>query len=93
MYVQDIAKEVKTGSPYRWTIPETITPGNYYIYATAVNLRDVPVKEVYDFSDNAFSIVATPIDYFAEIISPNGGEILDIGKSTPIKWSTRGYSQ
>ena len=59
MYVQDIAKEVNTGSPYRWTIPATIKPGNYYIYATAVNLRDVSVKEISDFSDNAFSIVAT----------------------------------
>lgn len=60
MYTRDIVKNWMNGSPYQWTIPNTITTGEYYIYATVENLRDVPVKEVYDFSDASFTIMAGP---------------------------------
>jgi hypothetical protein len=59
MYVQDIVRNWIYGSPYQWTIPNTIAPGEYFIYATAENLNDVSVKEVYDFSDAPFSIISS----------------------------------
>ena len=171
MYIQDIVRNWIYGSPYQWTIPNTIAPGEYFIYATVENLNNVSVKEVYDFSDAPFSIVSNTsctdsdggnniyikgtttgpdayggntsriatytdscdgtsrvLEFYCNttnsnspyvtatnipcptgttcqdgackpatnasitIISPNGGEKLEIGKQTEIRWSTIGFS-
>ncbi len=68
VYVSDIVRNWAGGSPYIWSVPSGLDSGKYYIYAAAENLRDVPMKEVIDFSDEAFVINRLPVavcDYAA----------------------------
>jgi len=72
MFAQDIVINWNNGSPYNWTIPTTISPGDYFIYATAEGLRNVSVKEVWDFSDAPFSIVAGSAPVITSIFPTSG---------------------
>lgn len=56
MYVMDIARNWIAGSPYNWTIPSTVSTGDYFVYVAGEGLRNVDVKEVIDFSDSSFII-------------------------------------
>lgn len=56
MYAQDIVRNWYGGSPYNWTIPLAIAPGEYFIYGAANLTSIVPLKELYDFSDAPFTI-------------------------------------
>ena len=61
--IQNIVNGWVGGSPYYWTIPTTLSAGNYYVYAVA-SLAGSPGQNVSDFSDNSFRIesgsVSTP---------------------------------
>ncbi|NEP78269.1 MAG: hypothetical protein F6K39_08780, partial [Okeania sp. SIO3B3] len=65
---------------YDWKVPTTITPGNdYQLKITSVNDTNIS-----DLSDSNFTI--QPPD-FITVTSPNGGDILELGKSYNITWS------
>jgi hypothetical protein len=57
MYVSDIVAKWVGGSPYSWTIPSTVAPGEYFIYAAGQELVGIS-GEIIDFSDNSFSITS-----------------------------------
>ena len=73
----------------QWTIPSSITPGDYLIRISSVgNDGQSPDFRVYDFSDAPFSIVAaTSTTSSIKVISPNGGEQLIAGQGYYITWA------
>ena len=76
---------------YQWKIPNTIQPGKYLMevsrYCCGEGVRGVD----YDYSDTPFSIVP-PTDSSQtssiKVLSPNGGETWQIGKTHKIKWNS-----
>lgn len=54
-YIRDIVKDYYGGSPYTWQVPADLAEGTYKIYAVLNGSFTTP-KEVYDFSDAAFTV-------------------------------------
>jgi hypothetical protein len=71
-----------TETSIAWTIPSTIQPANDY----KIRIKTTDGTAI-DTSDYPFSIVLTPS---ITVISPNGGEVWEIGKTYEIKWVARG---
>ncbi|NUN07635.1 MAG: T9SS type A sorting domain-containing protein [Ignavibacteriaceae bacterium] len=65
---------------YAWTVPNT--PSS----SALVRVRDVNDANVNDVSNNVFTIQSL------QVVSPNGGEILQVGKSYQIQWSASNIS-
>lgn len=59
-----------------------IEPGGYYYFAEWRS--EDGTEYAYDFSDTPFSIVA---GYILRVVSPNGGEQWEIGKTYRIQWT------
>lgn len=68
-----------------WSIPAAITPGTYKIRAQLASAKSGQIY--YDESDNFFSIVGASATPFITILSPNGGEQWEIGKTYIVKWN------
>jgi hypothetical protein len=69
---------------YEWLVPSNLAIGEgYKIFA---NTTDENGREIFDFSDAPFSIVAASTTSIT-VLSPNGGEIWEIGKTYEIKWT------
>jgi hypothetical protein len=80
-----IAAYYPSSGSYTWTIPDnnTLVPGNDYKVKIKRYATNATTTEVYDFSDNNFTILG---GYFIKIISPNGGEIWIKGTTHIITW-------
>lgn len=65
---------------YAWTVPNTPTS------SALVRVRDVNDATVNDISNNVFTIQSL------QVVSPNGGEILQVGKQYLIQWSAANIS-
>ena len=78
-------------SSISWIVPSTVKPGKYLIRAVA-NPND-KTKSAEDSSDASFTITAPvapdppPSTQSIKVISPNGGETWEAGKTYPISWS------
>ncbi|MCH7516460.1 MAG: T9SS type A sorting domain-containing protein, partial [Bacteroidetes bacterium] len=72
--------EFATGSDgsKNWNIPESTTPGSDY----KIKITSVVDSEVFDFSDNNFTIVG----FSMMVLSPNGGEAWLVGSRQTIAW-------
>jgi hypothetical protein len=85
-----IIVNTKNSGSYTWKIPSRLGnmilgDGNVYKISVVVN-EGGPGK--YDISDNYFSIVsATPTAPLIRVISPNGGEVWEVGKTYKIVWN------
>ena len=62
-----------------WNIPESTTPGSDY----KIKISSVVDPEVFDFSDNNFTIVG----FSMMVLSPNGGEAWLVGSRQTIAWN------
>ncbi len=83
---QSIFKELPNSGNIEWSIPSTITPGNYRILVMA--LKPGEGNATYsDTSDAPFSIVAPARSI--TILSPSGGERWVAGQAHDITW--RGF--
>ena len=81
-YVSDIIKNYIAGSPYNWTIPSSLAPDLYYIYASAtVTGISLPEGGVSDFSDNYFTIVAQGSNLTPVINGISAPTTLNIGQT------------
>ncbi|MFH0755274.1 MAG: Ser-Thr-rich GPI-anchored membrane family protein [bacterium] len=70
-----------------WTIPLSITPGQYRIQIMSVHTYNGGL--ITDESDIPFSIAAaTTTQPSITVLSPNGGETLTIGQTYNITWQT-----
>ncbi len=59
---KNIVSNWNGGSPYSWTIPTTIAPGNYKMYITPQLLGTAVNNGLFDFSNSTFKISSsTPI--------------------------------
>ena len=52
-----VVSEYSGGSPYNWTIPTSLSGGNYAVYITP-NQPSVQNNGLFDFSDNYFTVVS-----------------------------------
>ncbi len=73
--------EFATGSDgsKNWNIPDTTTPGSDY----KIKITSVVDPEVFDFSDNNFTIVG----FSMMVLAPNGGEAWLVGSRQTIGWN------
>ena len=69
---------------FQWTIPGTQVGGTDY----KVKIVSVSNGTISDSSDANFTIVGLPPSI--TVVSPNGGEQLDVGKQVTIRWSLTG---
>lgn len=92
-----IAKTANTGS-YNFTVPSSLTSGSSLggsTYKIRVQVYSSAFQEgiTTDSSNSTFNIVAanntTPS---ITVLSPNGGEVWEIGKTYSIKWNALGFS-
>jgi len=74
---------------YQWTIPDSINSGSYKIHIEYTDITECPSSVVCynDDSDAPFSIVAAGTPSIT-VLSPNGGEVWEIGKTYTIKWTS-----
>ena len=85
-----------------WTIPPYFAPGSYKIMivgcsavnCTVDNTVSSATELAKDYSDSSFSIssATTAVSNSMKVISPNGGEVWQVGQTYPIKWTATGYS-
>jgi hypothetical protein len=90
VHVTEIAKNIPvTAGEYSWSIPENQPVGSYYkIKITKIDQTSLGEGGISDESDNYFTIdVPSPS---IEVISPNGGEVWEIGKTYKIRWKSQG---
>lgn len=83
--------QVDNNGLYSWTIPELLEGrevfGSLYKIGVSVSLGK---DEKSDTSDGYFS-VKKPTSPYLNIISPNGGETWETGKTHRIKWDSPGF--
>ena len=85
-----IAETTNTGS-YEWTPPGFSDEGYPLLgsqYKILVSIEDGGIGK-FDVSEDLLSIVQAPL---ITLVSPNGGERWEIGKTYTIKWSAPEYS-
>ena len=68
---------------YSWDIPETESTN------CIVRLSDSTNSERFDISDNNFTIMES----FIQVLTPNGGELIDAGKQYDITWESDGVDR
>ncbi|MBU0722972.1 GPI anchored serine-threonine rich family protein [Patescibacteria group bacterium] len=83
---------------YKWTIPTSIPVGTYKMRLIcmtknserACTLDGITTTDpnVHDTSDAPFSIVASASQSLITVVSPNGGETLEVGKTYEIRWKS-----
>lgn len=74
---------------YSWTIPANFTAGSNYIIQVIAPAYESCIRCYSDSSDNYFSIVA-PGTPSITVISPNGGENWERGRTYDITWTSSG---
>ncbi|MEB3339278.1 Ser-Thr-rich GPI-anchored membrane family protein [Okeania sp.] len=79
-YDRMITDSTASDGSYNWKVPTNLDSGSTYQIA----IQSVVNGEIYDYSDNAFTIQAND---FITVNSPNGGNTLEPGKSYNITWS------
>ncbi|MBN1559525.1 T9SS type A sorting domain-containing protein [candidate division KSB1 bacterium] len=86
-YYATIVSSTADDGSHAWTIPSNHAESNQY----RVKISSVSDATVYDYSDNYFTIKpkANPT---ITVISPNGGEIWEIGSAQQIRWSSANHS-
>jgi hypothetical protein len=73
-------------------IPRTITAGQYKIGIWSIEPA-FDISAPHDYSDNYFSIVSATTAPYITVISPNGGERWEIGKTYNIAWKANGFDR
>ena len=83
------ADQPNTGS-YQWTIPNTPST-DCYVKATVTDSATTP-QSASDANDAAFEIkdAAQAIPPTITLISPNGGDVYDVGSQQNLQWTTSG---
>ncbi|MGK7920959.1 MAG: Ser-Thr-rich GPI-anchored membrane family protein, partial [Trichodesmium sp.] len=79
-YDQMITESTASDGSYNWIIPTNLASGSDY----QIVIQSVANGEIYDYSDNFFTIKASD---FITVYSPNGGNTLESGKSYNITWN------
>ena len=86
----EIASYIPASSgKYSWTVPYFKNEGGVY----KIEILDLSSMDVRGFSDNYFSIISDPTSPSIIILSPNGGEKLEIGKTYDITWQANGIQE
>ncbi len=85
-----IAAEVPiTDQSYAWTIPATISPGQYKVHIVWLSVLDVYIG---DMSDGFFTITNDFPTPSITVVSPNGGEVWPAGSTQTITWTYENLS-
>lgn len=94
-WIKTIASNIPNTGNYIWKMDQTIASGEYKIAITSPqsmsNAATGPVAS--DLSDDTFVINTRSITSgktFVTLLSPNGGETLNVGNKIIIKWSSLG---
>jgi len=82
--------ETNNSGVYSWKVPDLLQGFSLYgsLYKIAVSIEKEG-EEKSDTTDNYF-IIAQAIPSYLNIIFPNGGEVLQVGKTYTIKWDSLG---
>ena len=89
-FLHYIASGVGVGSSgygsYTWQIPTTQATGSDF----KIGIESASVMNIYDTSDNAFTITSGPVTPVLTVTSPNGGESWVQGSTHTITWTSVG---
>ena len=85
--VKVIASSTTDDGSYTWTIPTSLSGGSSY----KIKISDSRNSSLYDFSDSVFTITTHPTPTIT-VISPNGGEIWEVGTTYNITWDSQSTS-
>ncbi len=92
-WIKTIASDVPNTGNFNWRTDPTIASGEYKISVTSSQSITNSGPVVADSSDDTFVISTRSIipgKTFVTLVSPNGGEILNVGDKLIIKWSSLG---
>lgn len=86
--VRKIASVSSVYGSYTWQVPSDIIPGQYRIEIYKANQSGNidPSELVKDISNTPFSIIVGTNIPTLTVLSPNGGEMWEIGKTYSIRW-------
>lgn len=77
-----ITNSTSSDGSYIWTVPASLVTGSDYQIA----IQSLGDNNIYDFSNSNFTIDSKEEDYIT-VISPNGGNTLEIGQKYTITWN------
>jgi hypothetical protein len=90
--VQNIAMNWSANTTFNWTIPSTMSAGNYVIYIVPTSVSaGVSNVGLFAFGNSYFTIKAASNKATVNITEPNGG-IYQAGTPITIKWNATGIN-